>query len=113
MNSSFGRPTGKECKGVGKDDAHSVPEVQKRMAALPANTLVHGITVGDIAWDDLNYFNDYNKAVEQMGIHLPVWESMIWITGREEMKLRRHFQNFYGPTYYSFNRGMVALCSDG
>jgi hypothetical protein len=71
------------------------------------NIPVHGITVGDIVWDSLDLFADYNKAVELMGI--PFFQAL----GNHDMDYRqggdetsdRTFQQFYGPTYYSFNRG--------
>jgi hypothetical protein len=87
----------------------SVPDVQKFLAAAGPNTLLHGITVGDIVWDDLEYFNDYNVAVQKMGI--PFFQCL----GNHDMDYRKGgdetsddtFQKMYGPTYYSFNRGQV------
>jgi hypothetical protein len=68
---------------------------------------VHGISVGDIAWDFLEFFEDYNKAVAVMGI--PFFQAL----GNHDMNYReggddtsdRTFKEFFGPTYYSFNRG--------
>src|SRR5688572_4867627 len=53
---------------VQKMMSQSVPDVQKLVAAAGAGTLLHGITVGDIVWDKLEMFADYDKAVGQMGI---------------------------------------------
>jgi hypothetical protein len=70
---------------------------------------MHGITVGDIVWDKLELFNDYSKAVGEMGI--PFFQCL----GNHDMDYRKGgdetsddtFQQTYGPTYYSFNRGQV------
>lgn len=94
---------------VEKMMAQSVPDVQKLVAAMGSGRLLHGITVGDIAWDDLKIFADYNKAVEQMGI--PFFQcignhDMDYNLGGDETS-DNTFQQTYGPTYYSFNRGQV------
>ena len=85
----------------------SVPDTQKVIKSLGADALVHGICVGDIAWDYLEYYEDYNKAVALMGI--PFFQAL----GNHDMNYRegddetsdRTFKEFFGPTYYSFNRG--------
>lgn len=71
--------------------------------------MLHGITVGDIAWDELEVFQDYNLAVEKMGI--PFFQclgnhDMDYNLGGDETS-DNTFQQTYGPTYYSFNRGKV------
>ncbi|HET8830375.1 MAG TPA: calcineurin-like phosphoesterase C-terminal domain-containing protein, partial [Pelobium sp.] len=71
--------------------------------------LVHGITVGDIVWDNHSLFADYSEAVRQMGI--PFFQAL----GNHDMDYRlggdetsdKTFKLNYGPTYYSFNRGKV------
>ncbi len=85
----------------------TVPDVQQLIKDLGAEALVHGITVGDIAWDKLEFFTDYSDAVRQMGI--PFFQAL----GNHDMDYRqggdetsdRTFKLNYGPTYYSFNRG--------
>lgn len=102
-------PQVRNADDVEKMMAHSVPDVQKLVAAAGPGALIHGITVGDIAWDDLKLFADYNKAVEKMGI--PFFQCL----GNHDMDYRqggdetsdKTFKAFYGPTYYSFNRGQV------
>ncbi|WP_256001873.1 calcineurin-like phosphoesterase C-terminal domain-containing protein [Pedobacter deserti] len=95
-----------------KDDVQqmmetSVPDTIAQIRALGPDALVHGISVGDIAWDFLEFFEDYNKAVALMGI--PFFQAL----GNHDMNYReggddtsdRTFKEFFGPTYYSFNRG--------
>ncbi|MES2829578.1 MAG: calcineurin-like phosphoesterase family protein [Bacteroidota bacterium] len=95
-----------------KDDVQqmmetSVPDTIAQIKALGPDALVHGICVGDIAWDFLEYFEDYNKAVALMGI--PFFQAL----GNHDMDYRqggddtsdKTFKQFFGPTYYSFNRG--------
>jgi hypothetical protein len=96
-------------KDVKKMMTQSVPDVKGLVAAAGADTLLHGITVGDIVWDKLELFADYDKAVSEMGI--PFFQCL----GNHDMDFRKGgdetsddtFQQTYGPTYYSFNRGQV------
>lgn len=102
-------PQVRNAKDVQKMMAESVPCVKKYVDNVPAGTLLHGITVGDIVWDELKLFEDYSKAVAQMGI--PFFQCL----GNHDMDYRKGgdetsddtFQQTYGPTYYSFNRGQV------
>lgn len=102
-------PQVKNANDVQKMMEESVPDVQKLLRSLDANTLIHGITVGDIVWDEQKHFVDYDKAVAQMGI--PFFQCL----GNHDMDYRKGgdetsddtFQQTYGPTYYSFNRGQV------
>lgn len=102
-------PQVKTAKDVEKMMTHSVPDVQKLVGAAGAGTLLHGITVGDIVWDELHLFADYDKAVEKMGI--PFFQCI----GNHDMDYNlggddtsdNTFQKTYGPTHYSFNRGKV------
>lgn len=102
-------PQVKNEKDVNKMMTGTVPDVQKFVAAAGSGTLLHGITVGDIVWDELRLFADYNKAVEKMGI--PFFQCL----GNHDMDYNKGgdetsddtFQQTYGPTHYSFNRGKV------
>jgi hypothetical protein len=102
-------PQVKNAKDVEKMMNESVPDVQKWVAAAGDGALLHGITVGDIVWDELKLFAEYDKAVEKMGI--PFFQCL----GNHDMDYNKGgdersddtFQQTYGPTYYSFNRGQV------
>jgi hypothetical protein len=102
-------PQVKNEKDVEKMMQQSVPDVKKLVSTMGSGTLVHGITVGDIVWDEHKHFVDYNKAVDQMGI--PFFQCL----GNHDMDYNKGgdeasdttFQQNYGPTYYSFNRGSV------
>lgn len=102
-------PQVKNKNDVEKMMTQSVPDVRKIVAAAGTGTLLHGITVGDIVWDELHLFSDYSKAVEKMGI--PFFQCL----GNHDMDYNKGgdeasddtFQKTFGPTYYSFNRGKV------
>jgi hypothetical protein len=101
-------PQVKNKKDVEKMMQQSVPDVQAWVSAAGPGALVHGITVGDIVWDELELFADYNQAVKKMGI--PFFQCL----GNHDMDYKGDdetsddtFQETYGPTYYSFNRGQV------
>lgn len=93
-------------KDVAQMMAQSVPDTRRTVESL-AGQLVHGIGVGDLAWDNLEFFNDYDKAIGQIGV--PFFQGL----GNHDMDYRqggdetsdRTFKKQYGPTYYSFNRG--------
>lgn len=102
-------PQVKNEKDVAKLMSQSVPDVKKYVHAQVAGTLMHGICVGDIVWDNHDLYSSYNKAVEQCGI--PFFQ----VIGNHDMDYRKGddstsddtFKKMYGPTYYSFNRGQV------
>jgi hypothetical protein len=89
--------------------AESVPDVQQLVKSLAPGTLIHGIGVGDLVWDNHKLFPRYSEAVSAMNI--PFFQAL----GNHDMDYRKGddetsdttFQKIYGPTYYSFNRGKV------
>ena len=99
-------PQVKNKKDVQQMMETAVPDVQKEIATMGPDALVHGICVGDIVWDNHALFPDYNAAVAQMGI--PFFQAL----GNHDMDYRQGgddtsdmtFKEVYGPTYYSFNR---------
>lgn len=102
-------PQVKNKKDVERMMQESVPDVQQFAKAAGTGALIHGISVGDIVWDNHDLFHDYNVAVEKMGI--PFFQCL----GNHDMDYNKGddsvsddtFQRLYGPTYYSFNRGKV------
>ncbi len=100
-------PQVKNKKDVAQMMETSVPDVQELVREMGANELVHGICVGDIVWDNLPLYEDYNVAVAKMGI--PFFQAL----GNHDMDYRmggdetsdKTFKEYFGPTYYSFNRG--------
>lgn len=100
-------PQVKNKKDVAQMLAQSVPDTVRTIKALGADELVHGIAVGDLVWDNHELFPMYNEAVAEMGI--PFYQGL----GNHDMDYRlggdetsdQTFKKFYGPTYYSFNRG--------
>ncbi|RYF91067.1 MAG: metallophosphoesterase [Chitinophagaceae bacterium] len=100
-------PQVKNAKDVDKMMSETVPDIQKQIQQ--AGPLLHAITVGDIVWDELPLFNDYANAVEKIGI--PFFQCL----GNHDMDYNKggdessddSFQQTFGPTYYSFNRGQV------
>jgi len=102
-------PQIKNSQDVEKLMTQSVPDVQQYTKSLPANTLIHGICVGDLVWDNLPLYSSYNAAIEKCG--LPFFQvignhDMDYDTGGDE-KSDDTFKRTYGPSYYSFNRGQV------
>ena len=68
-----------------------------------------GVTLGDIAFDNLDTFETLNQTIALIGIP---WRNVL---GNHDLNLdatdRKHinetFEANYGPTYYSFNYGQV------
>jgi len=68
-----------------------------------------GVTLGDIAFDNLDTFETLNQTIALIGIP---WHNVL---GNHDLNLdatdRKHinetFEATYGPTYYSFNYGQV------
>jgi hypothetical protein len=102
-------PQVKNEKDISKMMSQSVPDVQRWVSSAGTGALLHGITVGDIVWDELQLFADYSRAVDKMGI--PFFQCL----GNHDMDYNKggdeasdaSFQAAFGPTAYSFNRGQV------
>lgn len=85
----------------------TVPDMKSLVQTLGSDVLIHGITVGDIAWDVLELFDDYSKAIEK--INIPFFQCLgnhdqDYNQGGDE-SADKTFKSRFGPTYYSFNRG--------
>lgn len=102
-------PQVKNMKDVNLMLTQSVPDVQEWVASKKNKSLIHGICVGDIVWDNHALFPEYEKAVAQMDI--PFFQCL----GNHDMDYNKGgdetsdntFQQLYGPCDYSFNRGKV------
>jgi hypothetical protein len=68
-----------------------------------------GIAVGDIMYDDLTLYPDYERAVQRVGV--PFFQ----VVGNHDLDQvedvdetsTRTFERHFGPRYYSFDRGAV------
>lgn len=88
--------------------AETVPDVQAMIRTLSDQPLF-GVADGDIMYDDLSLYGEYERAVRRMGI------PFAQVVGNHDLDLKSvsdeasitTFQQHFGPAYYSFNRGRV------
>ena len=88
--------------------SQTIPDVQATLRAY-ANAPTFGIGCGDLLFDDLSLYPDYEKGIRKLGI--PFFQ----VIGNHDLDLKvrsdeasdRTFGQYFGPTYYSFNRGDV------
>jgi hypothetical protein len=86
----------------------SVPDVRRTVAAL-GDREVFGVACGDIMFDKLELFPDYERAVAATGI--PFFQ----VVGNHDLDQQEltderstdTFCRYFGPRYYSFDRGAV------
>ena len=86
----------------------TIPDVRKTLSAL-GDLSTFGVTCGDIMFDDLALYPQYEQAVQQTGI--PFFQAI----GNHDLNYEAltdegsaaTFSSHFGPTYYSFNRGTV------
>ncbi len=86
----------------------SVPDVIATRQALGELEVV-GISCGDIMYDDLTLFPEYERGVSRMGV--PFFQvvgnhDLDFDSGIDEDSTRTFVKHF-GPRYYSFDRGAV------
>ena len=68
-----------------------------------------GVTLGDILFDDLSLFENFNRMVGRIGVP---WYNVIgnhdinFAVDRDELS-DETFERVYGPSYYSFNYGGI------
>ncbi|MEZ6087740.1 MAG: calcineurin-like phosphoesterase family protein [Pirellulaceae bacterium] len=101
----FGDPQPRNIKEV-QYIAHDVVE---QIIAEEAHQASFGVTLGDIAFDDLNTFAPLNQAIALIGIP---WYNVIGnhdinYDAKDDQTSDETFERHYGPNYYSFDHGPV------
>lgn len=70
---------------------------------------VFGVGCGDLVFDKFELFERYNQGIKNTGI--PFFQVTgnhdIALDARSHEKAQKPFQEEYGPSYYSFNRGNI------
>lgn len=88
--------------------AETVPDLRAWAAAHPGR-LAFGVAVGDIMFDDLSLYPDYERAVKATG--LPFFQVVgnhdLDFAARSAELTTSTFMRHFGPTYYSFDVGAV------
>jgi hypothetical protein len=93
---------------MGQLHSQTVPDVQAYVAALQGRP-AFGVAVGDIMFDELSLYPEYERAVRAMGI--PFFQ----VVGNHDVDRKARsselatstFMRHFGPPYYSFDVGAV------
>ena len=93
---------------MGRLHAQTVPDVQQWAAGLEGRARF-GVAVGDIMFDDLTLYPEYEQAVRAMGIPFfqVVGNHDLDFAARSAELTTSTFMRHFGPTYYSFDVGAV------
>jgi hypothetical protein len=93
---------------MGRLEAEAVPDVRATVAGLGDQPLF-GVANGDILWDDLSLYGQYERAVTAMGIPFAqvVGNHDLDLAATTDEASTETFERHFGPRYYSFNRGRV------
>ncbi|TVP43261.1 MAG: twin-arginine translocation signal domain-containing protein [Gemmatimonadales bacterium] len=88
--------------------AETVPDLEDTIRGL-GGAHAFSIACGDIMFDDLSLFPDFERAVARVGIpsFQVVGNHDLDFDGATEESSTRTFRRRYGPRYYSFDRGAV------
>ena len=93
---------------VGRFHAETVPDIQQTLTLL-GDRPVFGVGCGDLMFDRLDLFPQYEEAVRRTGI--PFFQVLgnhdVEVLARTDESSAQTFRTRFGPTYYSFNRGAV------
>jgi hypothetical protein len=86
----------------------SVPDVSATVASL-GDRHAFGIACGDIMFDDLSLYPEYERGVQRMGIPFfqVVGNHDLDFDGPFDEASTTTFSRHFGPRYYSFDRGAV------
>jgi hypothetical protein len=88
--------------------ARSVPDVRATVEALGHREIV-GAAAGDIMYDDLELYPEYERGVARMGVPFVqvVGNHDLDFDGGTDEATTATFSRHFGPRYYSFDRGAV------
>jgi len=86
-----------------------VRDVKQTIDGLSEKYPVHGIGLGDIVFDKLNYFDDYKQIISVTGI--PFYQALgnhdMDYNNRSDELSALSYKEKFGPPYYSFNVGKI------
>lgn len=86
----------------------TVKDIQELVSDLPEKSAIVGIALGDLTWDAPQLYPGYTDAVNE--IPFPVLQ----VIGNhdhdknvknDDRKASHNFERYFGPTYYSYNKG--------
>ena len=82
---------------------------QDVVSELIGNDSAFGVTLGDIAFDNLKTFKTLNQSIAMIGIP---WYNVIGnhdlnLDAKTRKNINETFESTYGPSYYSFDYGQV------
>jgi len=111
----FGDPQVLNAYDLWRFQNETLEDVKKLTASYPAGTEFIGITVGDVVWDAYDYFDDQKALYETLdfpnfmtiGNHDHVSGTKGSTEAEIDSAASVKFESYFGPTYYSFNRGAV------
>ncbi len=88
--------------------AETVPDVIETVRRL-GDRAVAGVTCGDIMFDDLTLYPEYERAVQRMGVpfYQVIGNHDLDFTSRTTEGAINTFTGLFGPPAYSFNLGAV------
>lgn len=86
----------------------AVPDILETRRSLDGQEVL-GLAMGDIMYDNLEFFPDYERAVSRIGV--PFFQ----VVGNHDVdqhepvdeRSSRTFESYFGPRYYSFDRGAI------
>lgn len=88
--------------------AETAPDVRATVSALGEQP-VFGVACGDIMFDDLTLYPDYEAAVRTMGVPFfqVVGNHDLDFSAAVDVASTRTFSQHFGPRYYSFDKGEI------
>ncbi len=101
-------PQTQDAEDMGMLHAQTVPEI-RQWTSQQGQRALFGVAVGDIMFDDLTLYPEYERAVQAMG--LPFFQVVgnhdLDYAARSAELTTSTFMRHFGPPYYSFDVGAV------
>jgi C terminal of Calcineurin-like phosphoesterase/N terminal of Calcineurin-like phosphoesterase len=93
---------------MGRLHAETVPDVKATVRSLDGRP-VFGVACGDIMYDDLSLYPEYERAVAASGVPFfqVVGNHDLDFKGQTDEATIATFESHFGPGHYSFDRGEV------
>lgn len=84
----------------------TIPDIQQTIKEIPID---FAVSCGDLMFDNLDLFPEYEDGISKTGI--PFFQVLgnhdVEIKTKTDEQSAKTFERFFGPAYYSFNRGEI------